>query len=661
MLFLPVSLVSPDSGARTPVTLVVKPSTSPTSALFPHDCEVRVLAGHDLDEGEDIANASAITTFPSAMVLGVRHLPASVPATAFPRTTSRLEPIAAHFPDLQPCTPSPSQQQQELGDAHDRAAESVRIAVFLLRHVEPRPVIDHRQSRLESWVFECKSADDAAGAIDQLATAFKLPTTRRLLLVINPFSGRKRGGRVAKSVVIPALRIAGTHLIDVVETTGPAHATELAQTTDIGRYEGAMLVGGDGIVHEYLNGFLARVDWTPALSRQVPIAHVAAGSGNGLAASFNAMCPARTVLSSLRGWTAPMDMMAMQMESTDPAVPAPPRKFLHLSFTWAYMADVNLEAEPLRWMGPIRFDVMAAVRLLASRAYGGRIAYLPALEDDGDEDADPVAVDDSGIAPSAVSAGSSSLPNDGNGPRTKWVHRPLAEILAPESNWKSLPAARYFYLTAHNVPHQTSKFNAAPHAHPHDGAFDVCLLDSDCNPAKLVPFLLDQTRGAHVGGPGVRYEKCRGLVIIPLHPDARPELWESHGPHHDAAPAGEDENGGETKPPVLATMSPETHRKWRATMPHGSMVADGEEATYAPVKIEAMPGLVSIFVPSDWNPTAFAQHAPARKWLAPLHRMKGHAGGAAGAEADANRPVAMAAADVAFGGTAIPVAAEESR
>ncbi|KAI9184652.1 hypothetical protein H9P43_003707 [Blastocladiella emersonii ATCC 22665] len=509
----------------------------------------------------------AITTFSASMVVGVRVFPVTAPL-ALPRESSNQNDVARHFDPLSCMTPP------ELA-AH--------FGVFLLRHLVPRPVVDRTVPKLETWVFAAATTDEARAAVKKLRCWLNADSPRCFLVVVNPFSGRKRGKRVAQGTLLPLLQLSHEdHTVLVRETIGPNHAATIAQEIDINTHDGALLVGGDGIVHEFVNGLLTRPD-RDQIRHALPIAHVAAGSGNGLAASLNALNPARAVLAAIKGTTRPLDLMALYQDA-DPVSGEPetaPRHptYCHLSFTWGYLGDVNIEAEPLRWMGPLRFELMAALRLVTSRSYGARIAFLPA------------------DAASASSEGESSTGADSS--VTKHIHRPLAEIFAPTSEWTVLPSMRYFYLTAHNVPHQTYTFNAAPHAHPHDGTMDVCMLEAGANPVRLVPYLLDQTKGAHVGGPGVQAQKCRALVVVPLHPDDA-ELWNAYGPPSDGAD------------PSLAA-------DWRRrTTRVGNMVADGERIRYAPIRIETIPSMIRVFVPQDLDPGAFAAHAPPHHTLRPL-------------------------------------------
>lgn len=57
------------------------------------------------------------------------------------------------------------------------------------------------------------------------------------------------------------------------------HAQDIAQTLPLDQYDAIVVLSGDGIVYELLNGFAAHAD--PARAFRMPVAPVPMGSGNG--------------------------------------------------------------------------------------------------------------------------------------------------------------------------------------------------------------------------------------------------------------------------------------------------------------------------------------------------------------------------------------------
>lgn len=63
------------------------------------------------------------------------------------------------------------------------------------------------------------------------------------------------------------------------------YAREFVRCKDIYQWSGILVVGGDGIFFEVINGLLQRPDWDKAL-KELPLGVIPCGSGNGLAKSI---------------------------------------------------------------------------------------------------------------------------------------------------------------------------------------------------------------------------------------------------------------------------------------------------------------------------------------------------------------------------------------
>ena len=58
------------------------------------------------------------------------------------------------------------------------------------------------------------------------------------------------------------------------------HATEIARDLPLGEFDAVVMVSGDGVAHEVLNGLAQHQN--PRAALRTPIAPIPAGSGNGL-------------------------------------------------------------------------------------------------------------------------------------------------------------------------------------------------------------------------------------------------------------------------------------------------------------------------------------------------------------------------------------------
>lgn len=100
----------------------------------------------------------------------------------------------------------------------------------------------------------------------------------RLKIILNPHSGRGKGGRLAASIR-GSLDRAGVDY-DMVQTEGVGHAIALAREIKPGAYDGIVAVGGDGTVSEVVNGL---VHTTPPDLPIGPLGILPVGTGNDLA------------------------------------------------------------------------------------------------------------------------------------------------------------------------------------------------------------------------------------------------------------------------------------------------------------------------------------------------------------------------------------------
>lgn len=123
------------------------------------------------------------------------------------------------------------------------------------------------------------------------STAAPLEEEERLLVIVNPCSGRKMGVIEYEKTLLPMLEEAGiAH--DCLTTTHVRHAEErmrqqcsTSDFKDVSEYTGIVLVGGDGTVHEILQGIHQRND-RDIILKNIKLGMIGAGTSNGLSASL---------------------------------------------------------------------------------------------------------------------------------------------------------------------------------------------------------------------------------------------------------------------------------------------------------------------------------------------------------------------------------------
>ncbi|KPP79226.1 sphingosine kinase 2-like [Scleropages formosus] len=213
-----------------------------------------------------------------------------------------------------------------------------------------------------------------------------LPRPRRLLLLVNPFSGRGQAMQWCQTHILPMIREANISY-NLIQTERQNHARELIRDISLPEWDGIVIVSGDGLLHEVINGLMERPDWEQAI--KTPVGILPCGSGNALAGSINHyagfdMCLREPLLLNCcfllcRGGVRPMDLVSVTTSQTSArnGRPSPRRLFSFLSVAWGFVSDVDIESERYRGLGSARFTLGTLVRLASLRSYKGRLSYLP--------------------------------------------------------------------------------------------------------------------------------------------------------------------------------------------------------------------------------------------------------------------------------------------
>lgn len=103
----------------------------------------------------------------------------------------------------------------------------------------------------------------------------------KFLAIVNPAAG---GGRSAKLAGAELARLKTKGLrIDVIASTGPGHASELAGEAYTQGYRRFLAVGGDGTAHEIINGVFSRQKTT----QRIELGFLPLGTGNSFLRDFS--------------------------------------------------------------------------------------------------------------------------------------------------------------------------------------------------------------------------------------------------------------------------------------------------------------------------------------------------------------------------------------
>ncbi|KAJ4931331.1 hypothetical protein JOQ06_025628 [Pogonophryne albipinna] len=256
------------------------------------------------------------------------------------------------------------------------------------RRRQVRAYLAESRSEAERWsaAVQCLLRDVTVTADTEFSRSL-LPRPRRLLLLVNPFSGRGQAMQWCQTHILPMIREANISY-NLIQTERQNHARELIREISLPEWDGIIIISGDGLLHEVINGLMERPDWEQAI--KTPVGILPCGSGNALAGSINHhagydMCLREPLLLNCcfllcRGGVRPMDVISVTT-SPPPSVnsrPAAPRRlFSFLSVAWGFVSDVDIESERYRGLGSARFTLGTLVRIASLRSYKGRLSYLP--------------------------------------------------------------------------------------------------------------------------------------------------------------------------------------------------------------------------------------------------------------------------------------------
>ena len=121
-----------------------------------------------------------------------------------------------------------------------------------------------------------------AAAYGDVAVRYPTEEPRHITVIFNNEAGRKKGRKVFREDVEPLLHLAGINC-SAVETDDSLQAKEMGKVVDPSVTSGVILIGGSGLVQEFISGLMKREDWNAI--RKLPLAVVPTGTNNGYAFS----------------------------------------------------------------------------------------------------------------------------------------------------------------------------------------------------------------------------------------------------------------------------------------------------------------------------------------------------------------------------------------
>ena len=170
---------------------------------------------------------------------------------------------------------------------------------------------------------------------------------KKILIITNPYSGKKQASKILSDI----LDVFNKTPIETITTEYKNHPYKIANTIDFGELTGIVVIGGDGTMHEVINGMLARSD-----NKKIPIGLIPGGTGNSFMHDLNCLNPIDAVNQIIKMKTRKIDLVKIKTDN----------KIIY-SFNvsgWGMPPDINILAEKMRWMGPQRYNIASLIEIM---------------------------------------------------------------------------------------------------------------------------------------------------------------------------------------------------------------------------------------------------------------------------------------------------------
>ena len=175
---------------------------------------------------------------------------------------------------------------------------------------------------------------------------------KKFYIVVNPHGGLKKGLGILEKVQ-PIFEENDCELT-ILKTEYAGHGKDYAYEVDFTNYDGFCAIGGDGTMHEIINGMLKRPD-----KRQLPIGLVTGGTGNSFMHDLDCLEPENAAKRILTGRERPIDIAKVDANGDT--------LYAFNIVGWGMPTDINILAEKMRWLGEQRYNVASILEVLKGK------------------------------------------------------------------------------------------------------------------------------------------------------------------------------------------------------------------------------------------------------------------------------------------------------
>lgn len=181
-------------------------------------------------------------------------------------------------------------------------------------------------------------------------TVLKDSAVKKLKVIVNPNAGVKKGAsNLTKCQNV--WEQAGVE-VTVLNTTHAGHAREIGRDENLADCDALVAIGGDGTLHELVNGYLSR----DAGEDLPPLGFIPGGSGNSIMAQQGTWDVGEAARRVAKGCVKSLDICEVNTRGETVAS-------LN-TICFGLTGVIGVIAEDHRWMGPVRYDVVAVWKIM---------------------------------------------------------------------------------------------------------------------------------------------------------------------------------------------------------------------------------------------------------------------------------------------------------
>ncbi|KAF7976705.1 hypothetical protein HWV62_5867 [Athelia sp. TMB] len=324
----------------------------------------------------------------------------------------------------------------------------------------------------------------------QLTSMAGVKPSRRFKVLINPFGGQGKAGSIYDKVVAPIFAAAKCPT-DVTYTTHSKHAVEIAAALPVAEYDALVVVSGDGLIHEVMNGFAAHPESDKAFA--LPVAHVPGGSANATSLNIlgtkDGFDAAAAALNAIKGRPMKVDLFLLTQGART--------TISTMSQALGLMAECDLGTESWRWMGEVRFMLGYLRGLLAFKPCP-LIIQIKVAEQDKGRMVDALGAGGLGDASPCRTTATGSLPD-------------LSVPVNQTDGWLTLDVPSV-YMYAGKGPFVSRDLMQFPVSVPDDGFIDI-VIQQRRNRLEMITHIDDGPKGTMFWLDSQHYFKATGYRV----------------------------------------------------------------------------------------------------------------------------------------------------